>query len=133
MSEFDMNGNVVAGTVTKKTPSIFATLVANHKPATVTQARVWRLRDIDAMAGGRNNFLLVKEPSVAKAKPGGGIGAMLYPLQGKPGIPSVTVAGFLKIASEAHRPDGKGLVGMSKARDDLLWNINHKYVEIVQI
>lgn len=133
MSEFDMNGNVVAETVTKSAPSAIETLVQRFKPGTVTTAvetpaKRWTIGSIEAMAGKRNNFVCVR---VENPKKPGSIAHRNWSLYGKVGQPSVTVAQFLRGGDVPYYPAKDG--GVTRARQSLLWDLDRGFVTIVEV
>ena len=76
---------------------------------------------IDRLAGERNNFIRVMNPTGNK-KPGS-IAARNYSLYGKVGEPTVTVRDFIKAYP---LQDG----GVTRARASLLWDIERGFIKI---
>ncbi len=105
---------------TEMTP--IATAVASFTPRNET-ARKWRLADIS----DRNNALIcVIKPN---PKQPGSDAHLMYPYQGEPNEPTVTVAEYLKVGAELK---GKmGPLGAARVRSDLLWNLNKGMVKLV--
>lgn len=83
--------------------------------------RVYRMGDIDALEGGRDNLLLVVRENPKKL---GTKAHRNYGLYGLTAQPSVSVADYIRSYPEA---DG----GPTRARLSLLWDLNHSHVRIV--
>lgn len=86
---------------------------------TDTKPHHFTLVGIDAMAGKRDNFILVM---IDNPKVPGSQADMLWPLQGQKGKPTVTVGAFLAA--------GETMFNRNRARTDLLYNLNEGYVKI---
>lgn len=119
-----------------ETVTPFAALVQGFTPrtATVTNGKrlsylapsgeVWKMKDIDALAGGRNNFIIVIDATGDKKARS--IAEKNYPLYGKVGEPTVTVQGFIK-----SYPTQDG--GVTRARASLLWDLDRGFVKVTTL
>ena len=81
----------------------------------------YKMADIDALEGGRDNLILVQTPNNKKL---GSKARRNYGLYGEVGKPTVSVSEFI-----ASYPEEDG--GAVRARLSLLWDLNHKHVRII--
>ena len=103
-------------------PTYKAPTETKKAPETVTK-KDWKLRDI----ANRNEALICV--MVDNPKQPGSDARLLFPYQGERGKPTVTVAQYLAIGAEVK---GKmGLCGTARVRSDLIYNLNHGFVKLV--
>jgi hypothetical protein len=83
---------------------------------------------IDAMAGRRNNFIVVM---VDNPKKPDSIASRNWHLYGTKGKPTVTVAEFLRGGDNPYYPARDN--GVTRARASLLWDLQRNFVRIEEI
>ena len=129
---YDQFGNVLkaAGFVpstNKAEPVTIASETSLPVPELVTQTKgkgkssIAKVMNwIDALPGGRNNFITVLVPNPKQANT---IASRNWPLYGEQGKPTVTVAEFIR----AYPPMDGGTV---RATTSLAWDIGHGFIRI---
>lgn len=117
---------------TQASASVMTDLVNNFVPATPVPAKdtgtKWTLAMIDAMAGRRNNFIVVM---VDNPKKPDSIASRNWHLYGTKGKPTVTVAEFLRGGDNPYYPARDN--GVTRARASLLWDLQRNFVRIEEI
>ena len=91
--------------------------------ATRTVMHDYKLKDIDALEGGRDNYILVM---VENPKKPDSIAFNNWYLYGNRGQPSVTVKQFIKSYPKGDR-------GVDRARASLIWDLNRELIRIVKV